>query len=317
MSYAQYNTVQATDFNALLGANPTTAANTLNAVWATGGGSAGYGQTTIATVSSGGNIRANTQWSNLVNYTANAATHQGTSIPSVVPPASGGVITYLSSLPSNLTSIYTNRLNAAAQGSTSNSTVSYGTTWSNSLTFTFNVSFANGDAARYFFNSGGQLSITASHPSGSGINQLFNYLASNIGNVVLSAPSTGSATIVSKVYNGVTQVGGSGNTPTISTNSGYYGLTASNTVIFTQTAATGPSSYLNSNISITAKTNGTQGSNSDNGSIITIYVTWNELPTGLTASSGSTTVLTLTSPETTTLANTWGTTSITGTVTGS
>ena len=41
MTYAQYGTIQATDFNALAGGNPTTSSGTLNAVWATGGTTAG------------------------------------------------------------------------------------------------------------------------------------------------------------------------------------------------------------------------------------------------------------------------------------
>ena len=48
MSYAQYGTVQALDFNTLVGGNPVTSSGTLNTVWATGGTTAGYGQTAVA-----------------------------------------------------------------------------------------------------------------------------------------------------------------------------------------------------------------------------------------------------------------------------
>ena len=51
MTYAQYGTISATDFNTLVGGNPTTTANTLNATWATGGGQAGYGQTALGSSS--------------------------------------------------------------------------------------------------------------------------------------------------------------------------------------------------------------------------------------------------------------------------
>ncbi len=47
MTYAQFGLIQAADFNTLVGGNPTTTVNTLNATWATGGGSAGYGQTAV------------------------------------------------------------------------------------------------------------------------------------------------------------------------------------------------------------------------------------------------------------------------------
>ena len=161
------------------------------------------------------------------------------------------------------------------------------------------------------------ISITCSHPNGSGIDLLLNNLASNVGTVVISSPSSGSITVSSTSYNGVTKIGGGGNAPTISTNSGYYGLTTGNTTVFSQTASTGPSGYLATSISVIAKTNGVQGSNSDNGSVVTIYTVWDEIPDGLTASSGSATTLTVRPPETTYLANSWGTITLAGSVTGS
>ena len=123
MSYAQFGLIQASDFNTLAGGNPTTTSGTINAVWATGGTNAGYGQTAVANVSAGGTVTAS-DWANVVNNTANSASHQGTSITSVTAPSSGGTVTYLSAVPTNLTTIYTSRLNAASQGSTSANAVS-------------------------------------------------------------------------------------------------------------------------------------------------------------------------------------------------
>lgn len=315
MSYAQYGLIEATDFNNLVGGNPTTTANKLNTVWATGGTTAGYGQTAVANVAVAGTVTAS-NWASLVNSTANSATHQGSSITSVTAPSSGGTITYLSAIPTNLTTIYTNRLNAATQGSTTANTATYASTWSSALTFTHTATWANGDAARYFFNSGGQLAITCSHPSGTGINLLLNNLASNIGTVVLSAPSSGAVTIASTSYNGITKVGGGGNAPTTSPNTGYFALTTANATVFTQTASTGPSGYLSTFIRVIVKSNGTQGSNGDAGSVITIYTIWDEVPDGLTAAANSATTLTVRPPETTNLANSWGSITLTGTVTG-
>jgi len=316
MTYAQFGTIQASDFNTLVGGNPVTSSGTLNTVWATGGSTAGYGQTAEANVSAGNTVTAS-NWANLVNKTANSASHQGTSITSVTAPTVGGTITYLSAIPTNLTTIYGSRLNAASQGSTVSNTATYGSTWSAAITFTHTVTFANGDAARYFFNSGGQLKVTCSHPSGTGINLLFNNLCSNIGTVTMSAPSSGSVTISGISYNGITKIGGGGNSPTISTNSGYYAMTTSNANVFTQLASTGPSAYLSTFIRVIAKSNGTQGSNNDTGSVITLYTVWDEVPNGLTVSAGSATTVTVQSPETTYLANSWGIVSVTGTVSGS
>ena len=313
MTYASGSTILAADYNGLVGTNPNTASGTLNTVWATGGTTAGYGQTALATVAAGDSILA-ASWANLVNRTANAATHQGTSITGVTAPSTGGVITYLSAIPTNLTTIYSSRLNAATQGSTTSNAVTTASTWSSVATFTQTVTFANGDAARYFFNSGGQLAMTCSHPGGSGINLLLNNLASNVGTVVLSAMNSGTATIGGTSYNGVTRVGGGGNAPTISTNSGYYAWTTSNANVYYQTASTGPSGYLSTNINIFVKTNGTVGSNGDVGNVVTIYTVWDEIPNGLTVSSGSVTTLTVRPPETTNIANTWGTISLAGSV---
>jgi len=316
MSYAQFGLIQATDFNTFVGGNPTTTSNTLNAVWATGGSSAGYGQTAVANVAVGNTVVATGQWNALVSNTANAASHQGSSITAVTAPTSGTTITYVSAIPTNLATIYTNKLNAASQGSTSTNTATYGSTWSSGLTFTFTATFSSGDAARYFFNAGGQLKLTCSHPSGTGINLLLNNLASNVGTIVMSAPSSGSVTIASTSYNGITKVGGGGNTPTIVATNGYYALTTSNATVFTQTASTGPSGYLATNIKAIVKSNGTQGTNGDAGSVVTIYCTWTEIPTGLVASSGSSCTITAVPPETTYLPTAISAPTLAGSVTG-
>ena len=318
MSYATFGLIQASDFNTLVGGNPTSTANTLNATWATGLSAGGYGQTAVANVTAGQTVASTAQWTALVSNTASAATHQGTSITAVTAPVSGGTVTYLSAIPTNLTSIWTNRLNAATQGGTTSNTATRATTWSAALTFTHTATFANGDAARYFFNSGGQIKMTVSHPSGTGINLLFNNLASNVGTVVMSALNvSGTQTISGVAYNGITKIGGGGNSPTISATSGYYAQTTANANVFTQLASTGPSGYLTSFIRFITKSNGTQGANGDAGSVITIYTVWDEIPDGLTVAAGSATTMTLVPPETTNLANTWGAITLAGTVTGS
>ena len=312
MTYAQYGTIAASDYNTLVGGDPVTSSGTLNAVWATGGTNTGYGQTAEANVAVGDSVTA-TKWANLVTKTANSASHQGTAISSVTAPAAGGTVTYLSAIPTNLTTIYTSRLNAATQGSTTANTATYASTWQAALTFTHTVTFANANAARYFFNAGGQLKVTCSHANtATSINTLYNGLASNIGTVALSSPTTGSITVNSVSFNGITKVGGGGNSPTISTNTGYYALTTSNANVFTQLASTGPSGYLSSFIRIIAVSNGSPGAT------VTIYTVWDEVPDGLVVGTGSATTVTIVAPETTYLPTaSWGTPTVTGTVTGS
>ena len=317
MSYAQNGLIEATDFNTLVGANPETSANKLNTVWATGGTTAGYGQTAVSQVAEGDTVIATGQWNALVANTASAAAHSGSSITSVTAPTSGGTVTYLSAIPTNLTTIYTNRRNAAAVGSTSSSTATRSSSWENGLTFTHTVTFASGDAARYFFNAGGQIKMTASHPTGSGINLLFSDLASNAGTLVQSAPNSGTVSIAGVNYSGISRVGGGGNTPTIDANKGYFGLSTSNATVYTQTASSGPSGYLSSFIRYITKSNGAQGSNGDTGSVVTIYTIFDEIPNELVASSGTAVTLTLQAPETTNISASWGTPTLASSVTGS
>jgi hypothetical protein len=254
----------------------------------------------------------------LITKTANLASHQSSSITSVTAPASGNTITYNANVVTNLQTTYVNKLNAGTQGSTTANTIAYGSTWSTALTFTHTVTFANGDAARYFFNSGGQLKLTCSHANTTaGINLLFNNLASNVGTVVMSAPTTGAVTISSVSFNGITKVGGGGSAPTISTNSGYYAMTTSNANVFTQTASTGPSGYLSTFVRVIARSNGTVGSNGDVGNVVTLFTVWDEVPDGLIVGTGTTVTVTAQAPEITYLANSWGAITVAGSATGS
>lgn len=317
MTYAQYGNIQSLDYNTLVGSSTSSTANAFNTTWATGSGSAGYGQSALAQVGTG-DVVANVTWANLVSRADSIAAHQATtgytSITGPTAPGTGNTIAYLSALPTNLELIYAQRLNAAVQGATVSNTFTTTSSWNDKALWTHTITFANGDAARYFFNSGGQLKMTCSHPSGTGIDLLLNGLASNVGTVVLSSISSGTVSIVGTTFNGVTKVGGGGNSPTISQNTGYYALTTSNTSVFTQTASTGPSSYLGTYINYTVRSNGPQGSNGDTGSIITIYTTWDEVPNGIAVSSGSSVTCTVQLPETGNIANTWGAISITGNV---
>jgi hypothetical protein len=314
MAYSQGGLIAASDFNGFVGGNPTTTANTLNATWATGGGQAGYGQTAVANVTSGSSITT-TPWNQLFYNTGNAASHQGTSITSISNVSSSNTITFNSSLQTNLNSIYAARGNAASQGSTSANTITTGSAWTVSAVWTHTVTFANGDAARYFFNSGGQIKMTCTSPAGTAgtIQSAFANLATATGTVVISGQSSGARTIAGTSYNGITKVGGSGSTETLSTNSGYFGLTTANTVIFDQNTTESPYSP-GAEIRYIAKTNGAQGSNSDNGTVVTIYTVFQDTAANGSVASGSTVTCTAVPPASTYIANTWGAVTIAGSV---
>jgi hypothetical protein len=312
MTYAQYGKIEATDYNVtLVGANISNVANRLNTVWSVGNNNAGYGQPDVGNVTVGNRVN-HIEWGNLINTTANVAVHQNSSIISVTPPVTGDKIVYTSNIPTNLTTIYTNRLNANSQGSTDflNTTNTTPNNWNGKLLITQTATFANGDAARYFFNSGGQLSISCSHPSGPNtIDATLNALASDVGNIFLSSPVSGTATIASTAYNGITKIGGGGNS-SISTNTGYYALTTSNVTILTQT-----STIDSSTIQIITNSNGTQGSYYDAGNVITFYTTWQESPSAFNrfiVAPNTNTRLTVNYPSTAIIANTWGNVALAG-----
>lgn len=332
MTYQQYGTIQASDYNSYVGTELTTVANTLNAVIGVGNGRSGVGQPTLPQVQANDpNIKvANEEWNLLINNIQNIASHQGSTITPISVTSDGQLISaYMTAstpatsiFANNLNVIYSNRNNAAAQGSTTTDIRSYTTSWKNALTFTHVITFNSGDAARYFFNAGGQIALSFSHPTGTDMNNLWNKLAIACGTITLSAVNSGTQTIAGTVFNGITRTGGSGTPVTLAANTGYYALTSSDQSVFKMLATTGPSGYLSSCIEVKIKTNGAQGVNGSTGSIITITTIWDEIPNGTTTAKGisgpnSTVTCVARSPSSSYLSPSWGSVSISSTVTGS
>lgn len=317
MTYVRNGLVEAVDFNTLVGNVTTSMANTLNGVLGTGQGSFGYGQTSVQQVTVNNLVTAANEWNLLATRLGQLAAHQGTSVININPPVTGNTVSFSSVVENNLELITNNRFNAALQGTSITETVTRNDSWQEQVTFTHQVEFANGDSARYFFNSGGQLKITVTHPAGANTNQMFTDLTANVGSVVISAPAAGQALIRGNNFSGVSRVLGGGNTPVIDSTRGYYGLTSSNVTVFSQTASTGPVNYQDSSISIVLQTNGSQGINNDNGSIITIRTIWQQTPGDIQVSPGSETSLEVVFPETEFIANTWGAISMTSSQAGS
>lgn len=338
MAYQRNGTIQVADYNDLIGATNSTTAETLNAIWGVGNGSTGYGQTAINQISTTGITRVlPAQWNSVINTMNAINNHQGSTIVPISLNNQGDLIvarmttatTPQSQFKANFVTLNANRLNTAAQGATLTAQTTRTTTWTNALTFTHTITFASGNAARYFFNAGGQIAINFSHPSGNFVNDLWNKLAFACGTIVISAQNTSNTiNVAGNPYRGVERIvdGGSAisNLPvaTLATTRGYYGLTNTNIEIFKMLAYTGQAGYLSSFISVSARTNGTQTSNGDNGSTITITTVWDEIPNGGgtvkgTASANSRTTCTARLPAETYLTNTWGTPTIAGAVTGS
>lgn len=306
MTYAVGGLIQATDINGFV----STGTPNFNNIWATGSGNSGYGQTALATVAVGDKV-AQSPWNPLVTNIAKSASHQGTTITAVTPPVTNDKIAFISALSTNLTAINTARLNAASQGGTTSTSTTTTITWSNLLTFTMTATFSSANAARYFFNAGGQLSITTSHPAGSvfNINQFISDLCSDAGTTWLSSPTSGTATLAGTPYSGVTKVGGANpGGSTISTNSGYYAI-GGGTQIARQTSDFVYRTYgIGSFLSITAAASG---------STVTFTVVIDEVPNGAVVSTGTICTLTARAPSTSQLTNSWGTPTLSGSFTAS
>jgi hypothetical protein len=300
MAYSSGGLIEVTDFNTRVGS--------VNQLWGTGSGNYGYGQSsTVATNSTGAVVPAS-DWATLIARMSTMQQHQynnTSGIPS--QPSSGGIITYLSSVDTAITSLQNNRLVTYANGS-GPSTVSASVTgnWNTYRQFTFTYTFSSGDAARYFFNAGGYIQLVC---SASSINesQWNSFLTSNFYYVNMYANS---------FYHGGT-VGGTNRT-IYSSGNGYYNLTTSpSTWLQLYDTGTGSSAYNSNYININVNSNGTQGGNGDAGSVITMtaYIYNADGNSFQLPLSGSTTFYSWYSPpETTYLSNSWGTPSMSNTV---
>lgn len=310
MTYSSGGLIQATDYNGFVGGS-----NQLNTVWSTGSGDAGYGQTALATVSAGGTVTA-TQWASLINTLNSMLTHQSGSGSGISATTTGSVITYLSTLATNINTSYTNRLAFATVGATTTGT-NLTTAWTNastgstlSGTWGARCAFASADAARYFFNAGGRLkfNFSASGSNGSGRSNEVVALAGFMGGV---------ATYGQRTNGGRTGTGGTLNTN--NTALGYWNVTRNvNATIVSVTSTT--AAYTSDTGSIYVNQNGTAGSYGDNGYNIDFYGTLSST-SGTNGPGGTYTFddslgvtinrsIDITYPETTNLTNTWGTPTI-------
>ena len=318
MAYQSTGLIQSSDYNTYVGSVTGVDPNTINGFFGTGSSRYGYGQPALPQVSPT-DVITSARWTNLINNIVTAGNHQGTSITTipvtdyevgdtVATSLQGGTTNSIFAV--DLAALFNNMNNAAAQGSTTTYNATSTSTWSTQMTALFTVTFASADATRYFFNAGGQLAINLSHPTGSGINSLWNTLCLQAGTLVLSAPDSGTVKIAGTNYSGFTKVGGSGSPLITASSTGYYALSSTWQTMYKQGATSGISNYQQSYMSISMKTNGTRGSYGDKGNIIYIAVKWDQVPDGgstLLSAVGTTASLTVRPPSSTYITNTWGT----------
>jgi hypothetical protein len=322
MTYTSTGLIQAADYNGF--ANTTVGGN-VNATWATGVTSAGYGQTALTEVSALGTVSA-INWSTLVNNISAMAAHQGTTITARTAPTANTVIQVLAAVSTDITNCYNNRGNAVANGTqftgytgTNSKTTQTGTSgggaWT--ITFTNTVTFASADAARYFFNAGGRIKIdVAKSSTGLTGDPEWNDLATTLCGDIFITGGAYSQTIAGTVYTGTTKVGGTGTPNTLATTTGWYDLTAgaAATIVYKQFADTAPytANFIQHSIA--------KGAASTTLVITTLWSASDGDPiTGGTAASGATpgtapcTIVTYFPPSTNNLSASWGTPTVAAT----
>jgi len=329
MTYSSGSQILAADYNTFAG--NTTAG--LNRVWSTGAGDAGWGQTDIATVSTSGIVTA-TNWATIVNNLATSGTQTGTTITSRTAPVTGNIIGILANVSTDITSVTTNRGNAAASGTeygvfsgTTSKTTATGSgqaAWT--ITFTHTVTFPTANQARYFWNAGGIVRLKYGKSStGTDNDPDWNTFAGQCGTINLTGRvNAATQTIAAQAYTGTTRLSGTGGTQTtLATATGWYDLTASPTTIFQLNNATSPYSgeYIRTTATATSTT------------VLTLVTTWvsdgssgagttADISGGTATASPSTTIsgtapttlVTYLPPSSATLSNSWGTPAIAASV---
>jgi hypothetical protein len=327
MTYTSGSLIQAADYNTF-----TTTAGGLNDIWATGSGDKGWGQTAFTSAATGGTVTA-TQWAQLVNNLSSSGTQTNTTLTSRSAPTAGTTINILANVATDITSVTTNRGNAAAVGTeygtftgTTSKTTATGsgqTTWT--ITFTHTVTFPSADQARYFWNAGGRVRLQYGKTStGTDIDPDWNAFAALCGSIYISGRVNSAAqTIAGTSYTGTTRIGGTGGTQTtLATTTGWYQLTGTPATIFQLNNATSP--YTGEYIQTTATQTST--------TVLTLVTTWYQpavsgagkscnISGGTATSSPSTTITgtapttlcTYIPPSTTSLTNSWGTPTIAAT----
>jgi hypothetical protein len=173
MAYINGGTISATDYNGLAQTNTANVAW----VWGVGFGANGYGQSTtgISTLSTGTVVTA-TQWAGLFNIINRCLGHQGQTQlmgGGNINAVAGAVITYWSNVSSSVTTINNNAAGFGSQGGTTTGTNdATNPTAAATVALNYfrdvNVTFSSANAARYFFNAGGQINFVCSATDNAG-----------------------------------------------------------------------------------------------------------------------------------------------------
>ena len=168
MAYSSGGLIEATDYNGF--------AASVNAVWGTGTGNSGYGQsTTLSTVASSNTVTA-TQWATLIARIDSMRQHQSGTTSGLTQPTTGDTIAFLSTLNTQVSTITSNRLSrnvGTTQLATANASGSTG--WTSNAVRECKFTWSSANAMRYFFNAGGTVTANTISSSMSGNTKSSNW----------------------------------------------------------------------------------------------------------------------------------------------
>jgi len=239
MAYTAGDTILDSHYNGFV--------TSVNAIWGTGTGVRGLGQSTVLSAVSAGNTVTASQWATLLTRLKSISSHQGNNgnitIDSVTNPSATDSIAIVANLATDIATLDTSAAagtNAAGFGTPITATSTSSGTFTNTITHTQTFTFASADEMRYYFNSGGKIELSWGLAGGTSDTKYDNWvsLASDCGTYTLFGRTSG-------------KVGGGGNTPTQMT-TGFDGLTGTPASIFKQLEDTSPytANYIQINGSV-------------------------------------------------------------------
>ena len=208
----------------------------VNAIWGTGTGVRGLGQSTVLSSVSAGNTVTASQWATLLTRLKSISNHQGNNdnitVDSVTNPSATDTIAIVANLATDIATLDTSAAlgtNDAGFGTQITATSTSSGNFTNTITHTQTFTFASVDEMRYYFNSGGKIELSWGLAGGTADAKYDNWesLASDCGTYTLFGRTSG-------------KVDGGGAGAVTQTTTGFDGLTGTPASIFKQLEDTGP-----------------------------------------------------------------------------
>lgn len=249
--------------------------NKLVPVIGAGSGTSGWGQTIVSTSVAEGNTVTINEWTNLGYDITNAYKHISGANPSIASVAEGNTIRYSttfspasSAVPVTQYDQWADTIVASkytlATGSaitTNKGTKTWSGTWNGTLAATVTVTFTSATAARYFFNSGGEIRFVSSRSGGNVTTQNTSWTS-----ILSSAGTRSFGAVLPDV----------GTSPANGTN--YYRCTANYQRWYTNTGST---PYSLNSYNISARTPGVSDNSTGTARTIEFYVEWKDDHVGI------------------------------------